>query len=187
MTDNKNIITVKNAEGDPDTIAEIIIQNKIDFEPKVSVIIPVYNVEEYLRECLDSVVNQTLKEIEIICVDDGSTDSSLDILKEYAEKDNRITVMKQANLHAGVARNAGLSVAKGEYLSFLDSDDFFEKDMLEKMFLKVSSNLSDVIVCSNNLWDDKKSCITGKMIIRNEFKNQTFNILDIKNTKDSYL
>ena len=71
MTDNKNIITVKNAEGDPDTTAEIVIQNKIDFEPKVSVIIPVYNVEEYLRECLDSVVNQTLKEIEIITVDDN--------------------------------------------------------------------------------------------------------------------
>ena len=81
-----NIITVKNAEGNPDTQAEIIIQNKIDYIPKVSVIIPVYNVEEYLRECLDSVVNQTLKEIEIICVDDGSTDNSLEILKEYAQK-----------------------------------------------------------------------------------------------------
>ncbi len=75
----KNIITVRNAEGEPNTQAEILIQNKIDFTPKVSVIIPVYNVEEYLRECLDSVVNQTLKEIEIICVDDGSTDNSLEI------------------------------------------------------------------------------------------------------------
>ena len=83
-------ITVKNAEGDPDTTAEIVIQNKINYEPKVSVIIPVYNVEEYLRECLDSVINQTLKEIEIICVDDGSTDSSLEILKEYAKKDKRV-------------------------------------------------------------------------------------------------
>jgi len=76
------------------------------------------NVDNYLRECLDSVVNQTLKEIEIICVDDGSTDKSLDILLEYAKKDNRITVLKQENLHAGVARNAGLAVARGEYLSF---------------------------------------------------------------------
>ena len=73
-------ITVKNAEGDPDTVAEILIQNQIDYTPKVSVIIPVYNVELYLRECLDSVINQTLKEIEIICVDDGSTHSSLEIL-----------------------------------------------------------------------------------------------------------
>ena len=123
------IITVKNAEGEPDTKAEILIQNKINYTPKVSVIIPVYNVEEYLRECLDSVVNQTLKEIEIICVDDGSTDNSLEILKEYAKKDSRITVITQQNLHAGVARNAGLAVAKGEYVHFLDSDDWVEKNI----------------------------------------------------------
>ena len=89
----EQIITVKNAEGEPNTQAKILVQNKIDYTPKVSVIIPVYNVEEYLRECLDSVINQTLKEIEIICVDDGSTDNSLEILKEYAKKDNRISVL----------------------------------------------------------------------------------------------
>ena len=89
-----------------------MVQNKIDYTPKVSVIIPVYNVEPYLRQCLNSVINQTLKEIEIICVDDGSTDASLEILKEYAAKDKRITVLKQQNLHAGVARNAGLAVAR---------------------------------------------------------------------------
>ena len=122
-------ITVKNAEGEPDTEAVVLVQNKIDYTPKVSVIIPVYNVEQYLRECLNSVIKQTLKEIEIICVDDGSTDNSLDILKEYAEKDHRITIITQKNLHAGVARNAGLSIAKGEYLSFLDSDDFFELNL----------------------------------------------------------
>ena len=93
----EQIITVKNAEGDPDTQAKILIQNKINYTPKVSVIIPVYNVEAYLRECLDSVINQTLKEIEIICVDDGSTDNSLEILKEYAKKDNRISVLTQEN------------------------------------------------------------------------------------------
>lgn len=140
----KNIITVRNAEGEPNTQAEILIQNKIDFTPKVSVIIPVYNVEEYLRECLDSVVNQTLKEIEIICVDDGSTDNSLEILKEYAKKDNRITVITQKNLHAGVARNAGLAVAKGEYLSFLDSDDFFELNMLEETVKIAEQENSDI-------------------------------------------
>lgn len=91
----KKVITVQNAEGEPETQAKILIQNKINYSPKVSVIMPVYNVEEYLRECLDSVVNQTLKEIEIICVDDGSTDNSLEILKEYAKKDNRITVITQ--------------------------------------------------------------------------------------------
>ena len=141
------IITVKNAEGEPDTKAEILIQNKITYTPKVSVIIPVYNVEEYLRECLDSVVNQTLKEIEIICVDDGSTDNSLEILKEYAKKDSRITVITQQNLHAGVARNAGLAVARGEYLSFLDSDDFFEHNMLEEMHKKVIETKADICIC----------------------------------------
>ena len=135
--DTQNIlINVKNADGDTDTTATIIIQNKIDYTPKVSVIIPVYNVEQYLRECLDSVVNQTLKEIEIICVDDGSTDKSLEILKEYAQKDNRITIITQQNLHAGVARNAGLSVAKGEYLHFCDSDDWVEKDIYTECLKK---------------------------------------------------
>ena len=140
----EQIITVKNAEGDPDTEAKILIQNKINYIPKVSVIIPVYNVEEYLRECLDSVVNQTLKEIEIICVDDGSTDNSLEILKEYAKKDNRISVLTQENLHAGVARNAGLAVAQGEYLSFLDSDDFFELNMLEETYKVAKTENSDL-------------------------------------------
>ena len=143
-----HVITVKNAEGDPDTTAEVLIQNQIDYTPKVSVIIPVYNVEQYLRECLDSVVNQTLKEIEIICVDDGSTDSSLEILKEYAAKDKRITIITQKNLHAGVARNAGLSVARGEYLSFLDSDDFFELNMLEEMYKKGKEDNVEMVICN---------------------------------------
>ena len=150
------IITVKNAEGEPDTKAEILIQNKINYTPKVSVIIPVYNVEEYLRECLDSVVNQTLKEIEIICVDDGSTDNSLEILKEYAKKDSRITVITQQNLHAGVARNAGLAVAKGEYLSFLDSDDFFELNMLEETYNKAKNDNAEIIIFGNYVYDQTK-------------------------------
>ena len=141
-----NIINVQNAEGDADTRAEIVVQNKVTYLPKVSVIIPVYNVEQYLRQCLDSVINQTLAEIEIICVDDGSTDSSLDILKEYADKDKRITVLKQENLYAGVARNAGLYVAKGEYLSFLDSDDFFEPTMLEETYLSAKASDADIVV-----------------------------------------
>ena len=150
----KKIITVKNADGDPDTTAEILIQNKIKYTPKVSVIIPVYNVEKYLRECLDSVVNQTLKEIEIICVDDGSTDSSLDILKEYACKDNRITVITQKNLHAGVARNAGLAVARGEYLSFLDSDDFFELNMLEMALNACIVNNVDIAIWGGKAFEN---------------------------------
>ena len=136
----EQMITVKNAEGEPDTQAKILIQNKVNYTPKVSVIIPVYNVEEYLRECLDSVINQTLKEIEIICVDDGSTDSSLEILKEYAKNDNRISVLTQENLHAGVARNAGLAVAKGEYVHFLDSDDWIEKETYQEVLQDINSS-----------------------------------------------
>ena len=149
------IVNVQNAEGDADTTAEIVVQNQINYTPKVSVIIPVYNVEQYLRQCLDSVVNQTLREIEIICVDDGSTDSSLEILKEYASLDKRITVLKQENLHAGIARNAGLAVAKGEYLNFLDSDDFFELKMLEEMYNKAKTDNSDIVVCGYCIYDQQ--------------------------------
>ena len=170
------VITVKNAEGDADTTATILVQNKINYAPKVSVIIPVYNVEKYLRECLDSVCNQTLKEIEIICVDDGSTDSSLEILKEYAKKDNRITVMAQENLHAGVARNAGLAVAKGEYLSFLDSDDFFELNMLEEMYNKGTKNKSDIVVCGWYIKDEIKDTLK---ISNDGIPNWVKNILEI--------
>jgi len=116
-------------------------------QPLVSVIVPVYNVEKYLEQCLDSIINQTLKDIEIICVDDGSTDGSLDILNGYKEKDDRIIIITQKNLYAGVARNNGLKVAKGEYLSFLDSDDFFEPTMLEDMYKIAEKDGSDVVVC----------------------------------------
>lgn len=113
---------------------------------KVSVILPVYNVSDYLRQCMDSIVGQTLKDIEIICVDDGSTDDSLAILKEYEAKDQRVKVIQQANAGAGAARNKGLEIATGEYLSFLDSDDFFEPDMLEKAWSKAHETRAQVVV-----------------------------------------
>lgn len=101
----------------------------------ISIIIPVYNVENYLKQCLDSLLMQTLKNIEIICINDGSTDASLAILKEYEEKyPNKFIVLSQKNSGAGIARNKGMEIARGRYLSFLDADDFFEKDMLESAF-----------------------------------------------------
>lgn len=124
-------------------------------QPLVSVIIPVYNTEKYLRQCLDSIINQTLKDIEIICIDDGSTDNSLNVLNEYKEKDNRITVLTQQNKYAGVARNAGLSIAKGKYLSFLDSDDFFELNMLEEMYNRAEIDNSDIVMCVFYDYDTK--------------------------------
>lgn len=157
---SSQVLIVKNAAGDPDTKAKIEVQNRINYIPKVSVIIPVYNVQNYLRPCLDSVLNQTLKEIEIICVDDGSTDGSLEILKQYAAKDNRITVLKQKNLHAGVARNAGLAVARGEYLSFLDSDDFFELNMLEEIHKTASFEQADIVYYGWKQYDNKEQKIS---------------------------
>ena len=125
----------------------------MDNQPKVSVIIPVYNAEKYLRECLDSVVNQTLREIEIICVDDGSTDASLEILEEYAAKDNRVKVLRQQNQYAGVARNNGMAAASGEYYMFLDADDFFEPELLEELYTKAAELRADVCLCGADKFD----------------------------------
>ena len=99
---------------------------------KVSVIVPVYNCEKYLKKCLDSLVNQTLKDIEIICVNDGSTDNSGRILEEYT--DSRIKIITKENGGLSSARNAGIAVAKGEYLGFVDSDDWVDLDFYEKLY-----------------------------------------------------
>ena len=115
--------------------------------PKVSVIIPVYNVEAYLRKCLDSVVNQTLKDIEIICVDDGSTDGSAAILEEYAAKDVRIKIIKQENAGVNVARKEGLKLATGEWITFCDADDWIEPDAIEKMVAAAQCDDADCVCC----------------------------------------
>jgi glycosyltransferase involved in cell wall biosynthesis len=114
-------------------------------KPKVSVIIPIYNVEKYLRECLDSVVNQTLQDIEIICVNDGSTDNCGEILKEYAAKDNRILVVKKFNGGYGSACNAGLSKASGEYIAILEPDDYIAPEMYEKLYNLAVENDADIV------------------------------------------
>ncbi len=111
---------------------------------KVSVIMPVYNAQEHLRESLDSVLNQTLRELEVICVDDGSTDASLAILREYEAKDSRVRVLTQQNQLAGVARNHGMEVASGEYYAFLDADDLYEPEGLEKLYALAKERELDV-------------------------------------------
>ena len=120
---------------------------------KVSVIIPIYNSQDFLSECLDSILRQTLKEIEIICVNDGSNDASYSILKDYEAKDDRIKTYSQEKSNAGTARNLGLSKAKGKYLSFLDSDDFFSPDMLEKAYTKAEKDRDDIVVFAANEFD----------------------------------
>ncbi len=122
---------------------------------KVSVILPVYNTEKYLPQCLESIVNQTLKEIEIICIDDGSTDRSAAIIEEFIKNDDRIILLKQRNKGAGAARNSGIKIAKGKYLSFLDSDDFFDKDMLKKSYEKCEEDQADFCVYRSSRFDNK--------------------------------
>ena len=122
--------------------------------PIVSIIIPVYNVEKYIEKCLNSVLNQTLKDIEIICINDGSTDNSLMILKEFAKKDKRIVLINQENKGQGESRNLGISIAKGEYIAFLDSDDWVEKDFYEKLYNQAVAD-GDDIVCSETIYYQK--------------------------------
>lgn len=113
---------------------------------KVSVVIPIYNVEKYLQETLDCFVNQTLDNIEIICVDDGSTDGSAEIIKEYMEKDERVHLIMQENKGAGVARNTGMAKAKGEYLYFFDGDDYCEHCFLENVAKMADDTKADIVV-----------------------------------------
>jgi glycosyltransferase involved in cell wall biosynthesis len=101
---------------------------------KISVVVPVYNVEKYLKECIDSIINQTLEDIEIICVNDGSTDSSLEILNDYAKKDSRIIVINKSNSGYGHTMNMGLNAATGEYVGIIESDDFADKNMFEDLY-----------------------------------------------------
>lgn len=134
--------------------------------PKVSVILPVYNVKQYLRQCMDSICGQTLKEIEILCVDDGSTDGSSEILHEYAAKDSRVRILTQKNQGAGAARNYGLREARGEYLSFLDSDDFFESDMLMEACKGIEQYESDFVVFeSDQYYMDKNEYIKNPWVL----------------------
>ena len=121
--------------------------------PQVSVVIPVYNIEAHLRQCLDSVAGQTLSDLEVVCVDDGSTDASPAILEEYAQKDPRFQVIRQANAGPGAARNRGMERSSGRYLIFLDSDDWFEPDFLERMTARAEETGADVTICRADEFD----------------------------------
>ena len=114
--------------------------------PKVSIIVPVYNVERYLRQCLDSLVDQTYQNIEIICVDDGSTDASSEILTEYALKNSKVRVIRQENSGLSVARNVGFSFATGEYVMYVDSDDWIDVCTCEKAVFKAEEHAADLVM-----------------------------------------
>lgn len=115
--------------------------------PKVSIIVPIYNAEKYLRKCIDSIRNQSLSEIEIILVNDGSIDSSLAICEYYQKLDSRIRVIDQPNSGVSSARNSGLKVVEGEFIGFIDPDDWIEKDMYESMYEKATRLNADVCLC----------------------------------------
>lgn len=163
---------------------------KIVDTPKVSVIIPIYNVEPYLPECLESLLKQTLEDIEIICIDDGSTDGSFQVTKEYQKRDGRIKVLQQPNYGAGTARNMGLKVAKGKYLSILDADDFFDNEMLERAYRRAEATSAEIVMFRFNRYDHQRGIrydLPHMMNKANFPSKDTFSIWDMKNGGKNYL
>lgn len=157
---------------------------------KVSVVIPVYNVENYLRKCLDSLVNQTYKNLELICVNDGSTDGSLEILKEYANKDSRFIIINQENKGLAVARSNGIDVASGDYLSHVDSDDWVDVNYYERVVKVFAETNCDVVQLDyTNAYSNHKYVIEHfdrylkKRCCFNIDNMQKYSINDFKNLK----
>ena len=152
---------------------------------KLSAIIPVYNVENYLIDCLDSVCKQTLTDIEIICINDGSTDTSLEILKEYSSKDSRIKIITKENGGQATARNLGIEEAQGEYIAFVDSDDFIEPTMFEKLYTKAKDNNLDIAMCKIATYDNQTKEIKDNVWyymlgVFRDFEKDIFNHKDTK-------
>ena len=142
--------------------------------PKISVIIPVYNVEPYLSQCLDSILNQTFTDFECLCVNDGSTDNSLKVLQEYANKDIRIKIINQKNSGSSVARNNALKNSVGQYIAFVDSDDFISKDYLEKLLIIAEKENSDIVYCRHKMYyplDNKYESGVNKEKLNKLFNN----------------
>ena len=148
--------------------------------PKFSIIIPVYNVEKYLVECLESIVNQSFKDFEVICVNDGSTDNSLEILQKYAENDERFKVLNQENQGQGIARNNALNIANGEYILFVDPDDFIELNMLEVLNERLDVQNVDVAFFDYQIFGEN----TKTKIVR--FMDEMKNTLNL-NINDNFI
>ena len=155
---------------------------------KVSVIVPVYNVEKYIKKCLDSLLGQTLKEIEILAVNDGSTDSSSEILNEYASRDSRIIVLNKENGGLSDARNYALPHVRGEYIGFIDSDDYVDSEMFRVMYQKAVETDSDIVECNlhhtfdsyedteigKHITDKKEMIMHGRSVVWNKIYKSTF-------------
>lgn len=126
-------------------------------KPLVSVIVPVYNVEKYLKKCVDSIINQTLKDIEIILVDDGSTDNCPSIIDEYARNDDRVIAIHKENGGQGSARNKGLDISSGDYIGFVDSDDWIDSNMYEQLYISAQKENADIAVCNRKVFDENSN------------------------------
>ena len=155
---SKRIDTPVNTDLDNtiQTDEDAALAESLNAEVKLSVIVPIYNACKHLRPALDSILAQTLREIEIICVDDGSTDTSLDMLKIYQKMDSRIRIITETNAGPGHARNNGLRRARGKYVAFLDADDFIDPDMLEKLYLCAEEKDLDIAIAKYDIFDNKK-------------------------------
>lgn len=138
---SKNISKINNSECEA--------KSENVFLTKVSIIVPAFNTEDYIEKCLNSLINQTLKEIEIILIDDGSTDNTLNIAKIFAKEDERIKIISQTNKKQGVARNRGTELASGEYIGFVDSDDWVDLDFFEKLYNSAHKYNSDIALATN--------------------------------------
>ena len=147
-------------------------------EPKVSIIVPIYNVEKYIGKCIESIMNQTLKDIEVILVNDGSTDKSGKIADKYASIDNRIKVIHQKNLGQGVARNKGIEISNGKFIGFVDSDDWIDLDMYERLYNSICENDADIGVCSRRGYDENLVNGHTKLVEDNEVFDINYNIVD---------
>ena len=150
-------------------------------QPLITVIIPVYKVEKYLRKCVESVIYQTYSNLEIILIDDGSTDNSGLICDEYAKKDSRIRVLHQKNSGISSVRNKGIDMAKGKYFTFIDSDDYVSLDYIEYLYNLITKYNADISICNFKLiWKNSKSKKDTKnkeflLDSENAFKNMLFN------------
>ncbi len=132
------------------------MQDKVEVNmPKISIIIPCFNVEKYLSRCLDSIINQTFKDLEIICIDDASSDNTVKILEEYAKKDNRIKVILQSHAGQSVARNKGLKIISGQYVSFIDSDDWVDIEYYEHLISIAEQHDADIVVSGMKIVDNE--------------------------------
>lgn len=142
---------------------------------KVSIIVPVFQVEKYLKECIDSLISQTLKDIEIILIDDGSTDDSLRICEDYKSKYDNIILIHQENKGLSYTRNVGIRISKGKYIAFCDSDDTYKKDMLEKLYNTAELYETDIVMCGYETFPNKRISLpkitTEKLISNIEFIN----------------